>query len=271
MKRVATAFVLLFVVWVVCRHAPPAGFAGVVSLVAAGAAWEAFRLLERTGARPFRLLGVAAVVVACWSFSTTTRAWLDPAATVLAASLAATALALWRREAPGPMLQAALTTVFPVALIGLGLGTLIGLRDDASGRGVSLVVLLIVCVVASDTAAYYVGRAFGRSRLAPVVSPGKTWAGLWGGLAASALAGVAARYSFFQDLTVAHAVAVGALIGMTGVLGDLAESMIKRAAGAKDSSSLLPGHGGLLDRIDSLLFAAPVLYYYSRLVVWGSS
>jgi phosphatidate cytidylyltransferase len=100
--------------------------------------------------------------------------------------------------------------------------------------------------------------------MAPVVSPKKTWEGAAGGVLGSVAGALVAHAWFFNRLPVGHAVALGVLLCGAGILGDLAESMLKRAAGVKDSSALLPGHGGVLDRVDSLLVAAPVLYYY-----WG--
>jgi phosphatidate cytidylyltransferase len=137
-------------------------------------------------------------------------------------------------------------------------------------RGRDLLILLLVCTAFADTAAYYFGSAFGRKRLAPAVSPGKSWEGVFGGLAASVFGGLLAHFWFYRGLPIVHAVALGILLGASGILGDLAESMIKRAAGAKDSSGLLPGHGGLLDRADSLLFSGPVLYYYYRVFLEGA-
>jgi phosphatidate cytidylyltransferase len=115
----------------------------------------------------------------------------------------------------------------------------------------------------SDTAAYYTGRAFGRHKLAPRVSPGKTWEGAVGGMCASLALAALAHYWFFPELSLRAALPLAALMNVLGVLGDLTESALKRGAGAKDAAKILPGHGGLLDRLDSLLFNAPLLYYFA--------
>ena len=106
--------------------------------------------------------------------------------------------------------------------------------------------------------------------MAPRLSPNKSWEGAIGGLAAAIGGGLLAHFWFFQRLPLVHAVVLGLLLGSAGIVGDLVESMIKRAAGAKDSSRLLPGHGGIMDRLDSLMFASPVLYYYYLVVLEGS-
>jgi phosphatidate cytidylyltransferase len=170
--------------------------------------------------------------------------------------------AMTRREDPGAMLEAASATLFPFLFVGLSLAYTVGLRavDDRAGRDLPL--LLLLCLAASDSAALYVGRSLGRHRLAPALSPKKSWEGAVAGIGASVFAAFVAHFTFYTRLTPLHCVTVGVLVGLAGILGDLAESMVKRAAGAKDSSGILPGHGGLLDRADSLLFTAPVLYYY---------
>ncbi|HYG80432.1 MAG TPA: phosphatidate cytidylyltransferase, partial [Pyrinomonadaceae bacterium] len=132
-------------------------------------------------------------------------------------------------------------------------------------RAAHLLSFFFLVIMGSDTGAYYTGRALGRHKLAPAVSPGKTWEGAAGGLVASLLMAVLAHYWFFPELPLKWALALAAAMNVLGVLGDLTESALKRGAGAKDAAQILPGHGGLLDRLDSLLFNAPVLYYFGRL------
>ncbi len=149
-----------------------------------------------------------------------------------------------------------------VLYIGLGLGTLVGIHVYG-GRGA--VLLLMVTIIISDTAQYYAGRTFGRHALAPHLSPKKTIEGAVGGFVAAPLFLVFAAYYLIPAATNQLVLAVlGVGVVIAGVAGDLFESMLKRAAGVKDSSALLPGHGGMLDRIDALLFAAPLFYFYVR-------
>ncbi|MGI8812776.1 MAG: phosphatidate cytidylyltransferase [Pyrinomonadaceae bacterium] len=119
-------------------------------------------------------------------------------------------------------------------------------------------------LMGSDTGAYFVGRAFGKHKLAPKISPGKTWEGLVGGIVAAAGFSAISTFWFFPELPLACSIPFGVVMAVIGVLGDLAESAMKRGANTKDAASILPGHGGLLDRLDSLLLNAPILYYFAR-------
>lgn len=135
-----------------------------------------------------------------------------------------------------------------------------------SGQGDWLTVTLCMAFF-SDTVAYLAGRAFGRHKLYPAVSPAKTWEGAAGGLLGSCLASVGlGSLWLIPELPLGHAVVLGIVSSICGQAGDLVESMLKRSFGVKDSGKLLPGHGGVLDRVDGLLFVAPVAYYYVMLV-----
>jgi phosphatidate cytidylyltransferase len=120
-------------------------------------------------------------------------------------------------------------------------------------------------LMGSDTGAYFAGRAFGKHKLAPAISPGKTVEGLIGGLLAAAAFAALATFWFFPELPYQFSIPLAIVMAAVGVLGDLAESAMKRGAKTKDAASILPGHGGLLDRLDSLLLNAPILYYFARL------
>ena len=133
----------------------------------------------------------------------------------------------------------------------------------ASGR--AWVLFALVAVYFGDTTAFYIGRAWGRRKLAPQISPSKTWEGGLGAVGGSLAGSLIFKGLFFSQLPMVHALALGVGIGVIGQLGDLFESLIKRSAKVKDSGMLIPGHGGLLDRVDSVLFASPFVYYYS----WG--
>jgi phosphatidate cytidylyltransferase len=129
-------------------------------------------------------------------------------------------------------------------------------------EGAVRVALLLAIIMASDTAAFFVGYAWGRRRLAPDVSPHKTVEGALGGLLGGVAGAMAIRVLGMPHLPVLHTVGLGISVAALGIVGDLDESLLKRWAGVKDSGTLFPGHGGMLDRLDSLLFGAPVLYYY---------
>ncbi|HXI26384.1 MAG TPA: phosphatidate cytidylyltransferase [Pyrinomonadaceae bacterium] len=156
---------------------------------------------------------------------------------------------------------ATVLSVMYVVLLG---GHLIAVRVGfAPPLSKHLLSFFFLVLMGSDSAAYYGGRLFGRHKLAASVSPGKTWEGAIAGMLASLLLAAAAHYWFFLELPLKFALPLAAAMNVVGVLGDLTESALKRSAGAKDTAQILPGHGGILDRIDSLLFNAPLIYYFA--------
>lgn len=267
MTRIVTALVLATGLWLLLRVAPHPLFSVVTLAVIGMASAECYGMLAATGTRAFRAVGIPAAVAVAGSFGGAYEAHVP----LVAGGALTLALAMARRPTPREMLDSALHTVFPVLFIGLSLGFLIGLRSMPGDDGGDLLMLLFVCVISADTFAYYVGRAFGRRPMAQVLSPRKTWAGAAGGVAASVLAGALAHVWFYRRLPWSHSLVLGAILGLAAIAGDLAESMVKRATGVKDSSRLLPGHGGVLDRTDSLIFSAPILYYYYGIVLRGVS
>jgi len=176
-------------------------------------------------------------------------------------------------------LGTAATTIFGVMYIGLALACLIPLRfsqlsqgvlrvpgaaDPAGGR--NLLLLLFLVIWADDTFAYLVGRTIGRNRLFPTISPKKTLEGSVAGLGGSLLVAWGFASLYWQTANWKKAMLLAGIVALFGQIGDLAESAIKRGAGVKDSGTVLPGHGGLLDRVDSLLFGAPILWL--SLAIW---
>lgn len=127
-----------------------------------------------------------------------------------------------------------------------------------------LIGFFFLVVMGADAGAYFVGKNFGKHKLVPKISPGKTWEGAFGGIVSSCIFAAIASATFFPELTYKVSIPLACVMTVAGILGDLAESAMKRGAGAKDAANILPGHGGLLDRLDSLLFAAPILYYFAR-------
>jgi phosphatidate cytidylyltransferase len=155
---------------------------------------------------------------------------------------------------------------FGVFYIGFCGSHLILLRN--MDQGIFWLIFLTAITIASDSGAYYVGRLLGTTKLFPALSPGKTRAGAVGGIIGGMLGGTVVAVLLLQEFNLMIAVLLGLILSCIGIVGDLAESLIKRASGVKDSGQILPGHGGVLDRIDSLLLTAPVLYY---LLYWGLS
>jgi phosphatidate cytidylyltransferase len=160
-------------------------------------------------------------------------------------------------------------TVLGVLYIAFLGGFLVSTRvgfDDTLVQHLSTKLLAFFFMVAfgADAGAYYAGKYLGKHKLIPQVSPNKTWEGAIGGLVLSSALAALATFLFFPELPYKFSIPLAIAIMVIGVLGDLAESAMKRGAGVKDTASILPGHGGLLDRLDSLLFGAPILYYFAR-------
>jgi phosphatidate cytidylyltransferase len=137
------------------------------------------------------------------------------------------------------------------------------LRALPEGR--ELIYLLVCTIWGGDIGAFYIGSRFGEKPLAPRISPRKTVEGALGGMVVAMVVAIAGSFWIWPELRLARAAPVGLLLAIVGILGDLCESVVKRGAGVKDSGALIPGHGGVLDRLDSLMFACPVLYAVSRL------
>ncbi len=130
------------------------------------------------------------------------------------------------------------------------------------------IVYLLLCIWSCDTFAYFIGAPLGKHKLSPMVSPNKTVEGFFGGILGAAAAAFFCYYVFFKSAELKHLLVVAAFVALVGQMGDLAESLLKRDAQLKDISKIIPGHGGILDRFDSLLFVAPVVYYYLKFAVY---
>jgi phosphatidate cytidylyltransferase len=263
-KRVLSAAVFLPAFWVIVKKLPPAVYEVLMIVAALLALVELYRFAAARGQRCHRLLGAVLLVLVLASFI---FAEWDVRYALLFGLMALPLACLRRGGDWGPALSDVGTTFFISLFIGVLFGYLIDLRtinDWPKGdeTGSDLVFLLFFIVWSSDTAAYYVGTSIGRRPLAPKVSPKKTVEGAVGGILGALLAAFVAKAWFINRLSIEDCAILGLLLGCIGILGDLVESMFKRGAGMKDSAALVPGHGGILDRVDSLLYAGPVLYYY---------
>ncbi len=185
--------------------------------------------------------------------------------TLIGFVIAALAAEMFRAGPFEKMIASTGATVLGVLYVVFLGGHLVSVRMGFDPKlSAHLLFFFFLIIMGSDTGAYYTGRALGKHKLAPKISPGKTWEGAIGGLLASLLMAVLAHYWFFAELSLKAALPLAAVMNVFGVAGDLTESALKRGAGAKDAANILPGHGGLLDRLDSLLFNAPVIYYFAR-------
>ena len=177
-----------------------------------------------------------------------------------------TLIAAMFRGAPfDKMIAASGVTILGVLYVVLLGGHLVALRTGFEQKlSAHLLSFFFLVLMGADTGAYYVGRAIGKRKLAPKISPGKTWEGVVGGLAAALALATAAHFWFFKELPLKWTLPLAGVMTIVGILGDLTESALKRGAGAKDAAKILPGHGGALDRLDSLLFNAPLIYYFAH-------
>jgi phosphatidate cytidylyltransferase len=184
------------------------------------------------------------------------------------AAVAAALVAVMRADRFGiPVLAAEGAGALCGLLVGLGAGSFAALASlPPIEEGTSRIALLLAVVISSDVFAYFVGRSFGRHKLAPQVSPGKTVEGAIGGLVGAALASALVATLLFKAQPLGLVVMIGVLVAVAGIVGDLLESLFKRYVGAKDSGTLFPGHGGALDRMDSFILAAPLLYAFFKTV-----
>jgi len=221
---------------------------------------------------------VAVALLAALSSAAVSSALVVPAAPLaallaIAPSSLLLGLALAARTETAPATShaafAALSATYCGALLG-SISLLYPMSSPAwppagppSEAGRVWILLLVLGIVASDTFAYAFGRLFGKRKLAPRISPGKTWAGAIGGVAGTVAAVAAFKLAALPDLRWGEVAALGVALSVFSQLGDLAESLVKRGFGVKDSGKLIPGHGGVLDRVDSLLFGAPVVLLYS--------
>jgi len=239
---------------------PPLATVALVAAALTVGLVEFYKLLEARGLLPFRKTGL--LLAAVIFVEETAIGWTGPPAWPLVALLVLTATLRRAGDLALTVPSAAATLLGAIYLGALG-GALAALRLlPPVDAGAWRLLLLLGAVMAADTLAYFVGHLAGRHRLAPALSPAKTVEGLAGGLVGGVLGAVAVRAAGMPELPLASAVALGALVAALGAAGDLLESLLKRWAGVKDSGGLFPGHGGMLDRLDSLLFGAPVLYYY---------
>ena len=287
-KRVLTASVLIPVVLVLILHAPVPVLAFVAGVVALLAIRELLKLSQAYGIHPFQ----ATTYVFCGAFflliaihpgttdalSTAGFAYFAVAATALAPFLF---LALGMRSNElGSGFPAAMVSAFAFVYVALPMASLVSSREQ--WRGGFFLLYLLILVWAGDIFAYFIGKPFGRHRMSPRVSPNKTWEGALASMVASVAVGVlmfhyAAPISsgllrahlieqkdgiFSADSSLIPVIVLSIGLNIAAQLGDLVESLIKRGAGMKDSGAILPGHGGMFDRIDALLFAAPVLWCY---------
>ena len=231
------------------------------------ALWEFYALAKRLQLKPDAATGyIAGAILITISLQPDPAITIAGALFVVIVFTAVTMVITTLRGAPFekmiPSVGATMLGILYIPLLGSHLLSIrMGFSPTLSAHLLSFFFLVLM---GADAGAYYIGRALGKHKLAPSISPGKTWEGVAGGILAALAMGTLAHFWFFRELPLKFILPLAVIMTIIGILGDLAESALKRGAGAKDAANLLPGHGGLLDRLDSLLFNAPLLYYFAR-------
>jgi len=258
--RILSALVMIPVMLGMLWYAPSWALLLLIEAVLAAACVEYAGLVQQSGVPVPRVVTTLAAALACAAV-----AWPGvPADLILIAVILAASVAVLVAFPPAPHVPAtAAATLFPVLYLGLPLGMVMTIRDTW-GREVLLLVLLVVWV--SDTAQFYAGTLLGRHRLAPTISPRKSIEGAVGGFIAGVAIMMTLGRLWLPAIGVPILAAIGAGLVALGIAGDLFESLLKRSANVKDSSGLIPGHGGVLDRIDALLFVVPAFYLVLTLI-----
>ncbi len=260
MARVLSALVLIPLVLAALWLAPHWWFVALLGAVLVLGFIEYARLSAASG------LDIP-VVLSCTAALATCVAFASPEALIgvaLMAAFVAVGIVAVGRSQPGPqVLGSVAAALFPSLYLGLPIGTMAAIRADYGREGL---LLMLVAVWVSDSAQYYAGRMFGRRLLSPTISPKKTVEGAVGGLVFGTAAVAILGHWWLPAVSTTWRVGVGAVLVGLGIAGDLFESLLKRSAGVKDSSTLIPGHGGVLDRIDALLFVSPGYYLILRLI-----
>jgi phosphatidate cytidylyltransferase len=269
MRRILSALVLIPLVVYPILYGPLYLLAAVLLLAAALGLWEAFRLVRaiEAPAAAFPLMEAAGYplgVSLALGLSVVELSVFDPRllAPVVLSTLALAVISnvAFAQDREVPWFTPGLAALTAVFYVSVPLGLLVWVWRQPDGTFHLLFALIVIW--AGDTAGYYVGKNFGKHKSSPRISPNKTWEGTIASFAAALLVGLIAALYFRGGDGYAEPIILAAFLNVAGQFGDLAESGLKRKAGVKDSSHLIPGHGGVLDRLDALLFAAPVLWYY---------
>ncbi len=260
LSSLALAPLLFVVVWLL----PPAYFTGLVVFAAAIGQYELYSMAKARGITPLTAAGITLGVIVIINFYRPLYPYVGgPLFWTTLCVLAVMVARLFSRRTVEGAFEDIAVTVLGIFYVALLFGFPVAILAGQAGK--KWLVFLFLVIWASDTGAYYVGTAFGKHRLYEKISPKKSIEGLVGGIAASVVVAMLCRLWLVLSAGLLEAAVLGAALAAVGTMGDLVESLIKRSVGVKDSGTLIPGHGGILDRMDSMLFAAPVLFYYLRM------
>ena len=258
--RIITGLLFLPIFYFVAWKLPTAYFTALVMAAAAVGQYEFYRMAHARGFHPNMVLGMVLGALVVMEFYHQSALGPGPVLSITASTiLVLVARLLSPRPVDGAVedIASTLLGIFYVAML---FAFQVSIRTGLHGK--QWLVFLYFVIWASDIGAYSIGIPFGKHRLYEKVSPKKSIEGLIGALAAAAGMALLCRAWFMPPVSTGEAIALGLVLASVGTVGDLAESLFKRAAGVKDSGGIIPGHGGILDRMDSMLFAAPVMYFY---------
>jgi phosphatidate cytidylyltransferase len=262
-KRVISGILFLPVFYLVTWELPPAYFMALVLAAVLVGQFEFYRMARARGYEPLSLLGMVLGVIVLFDFYHPLHPNLGMLFPVALSMLVIMMARLFSARPVDGAFEDVASTFLGVFYVAMLFAFQVVIRTGPDGK--QWLVFLYFIIWASDIGAYSIGIPFGRHRLYEKVSPKKSMEGLAGALFASAGMALVCRVWFMPSISAQEAVAVGLALSLIGTVGDLVESLLKRSAGVKDSGGIIPGHGGILDRMDSMLFAAPVLYYYLRM------
>jgi phosphatidate cytidylyltransferase len=265
--RVVTSAVLVPLVFVVVWYLPAGWFMALAVLAAAIGQRELYAMARSRGAQPLEVTGIvcgALVIIAGFAgMGTLGFPRIGTGGAITVCVLTVLIARLFARRAVEGAFEDIASTLLGIIYVALLFGHQVGIHRWQQGKYWLLFLYLVIWT--SDTGAFYVGTALGRHRLYEKISPKKSIEGLIGGTVASVITAFLCKLWLLKTLSTVEALLLGAVLALVGTVGDLSESLLKRSAGVKDSGGLIPGHGGILDRMDSMLFAAPVLFYYLRM------
>lgn len=268
-KRILSGVIFVPIIALLALH--PISFLILICVITVLLSLEFYQLAELIGARISKFLGIIFCLLFCLSAFISNQNtllpfsldWAAPELLIYLSILVSFAHQIIKRDTRSALLT---ISAFSVGILYVGWAFsrhLILIRDMTNGVG--LIFLFIAIIWFGDTGAYAIGKLFGRHKLIPAISPGKTIEGAIGGLFFGTLGGIAIKYAFLSKvIALYHVIILGLLLGIIGQISDLGESLLKRNADRKDSGNLIPGHGGVLDRCDSMILTAPVFYYYLK-------
>ena len=260
-RRIYKVLLVVPLLYGAIRYLPPVAFTGIVAFAGCLSLLELYRLCFQISSRR---LSIAIGLLGCVTLIVGPHQPALVQTGLLVAVLAVLSIPVLVQVPLLDSVRDGAIVLTGMLYIGLTLSYLVGVRLLPEGEWLLFFLLLVTW--AADSAAYYVGTLYGRRSLAPRISPKKTVEGLVGGLIGATIVAYAARWSFLPEFSNLDALVLAVFLTLAGLWGDLVESAIKRSVGVKDSGGLLPGHGGMLDRLDSLLFTAPAFYYYMTFI-----